>query len=97
MYSFHGSASAYIEYWNNSFGVLNQDKPLELSHHQVWQAFVQESIRTIATSVKVNLELNDGLGIDEVTKEAFNALGECVMILLGHLECDDDKNTEGIS
>jgi CxC6 like cysteine cluster associated with KDZ transposases len=76
MYSFHGSASAYMEYWNNSFGVLNQDKPLKLSHHHVWQAFVQESIRTIATSAKVNLELNDSLGINEVTKEAFNAPGE---------------------
>ena len=76
MYSFHGSASAYMEYWNNSFGVLNQDKQLKLSCRHVWQAFVQESIRTIATSAKVNLELNDSLGINEVTKEAFNALGE---------------------
>jgi hypothetical protein len=76
MYSFHASASAYMDYWNNSFGVLNQDKPFKLSRCQIWQTFVQESIRTIATSAKMNLELNNGLAIDEVTKEAFNILGE---------------------
>jgi len=43
MYSFHASASAYTEYWNNSFGVFAEDKPLELTRHQIWQAFVQES------------------------------------------------------
>ena len=40
MYSFHASASAYREYWNNSFGV---DKSFKLSHHHIWQAFIQES------------------------------------------------------
>ncbi|KAF8801340.1 hypothetical protein BYT27DRAFT_7115305 [Phlegmacium glaucopus] len=75
MYSFHSSTSAYMEYWNNSFGVLNENKPLKLSYRQIWQAFVQESIRTTA-SAKINLELNDGLAIDEVTKEAFKNLGE---------------------
>jgi hypothetical protein len=76
MYSFHASASAYTEYWNNSFGVFDQDQPLELTRRQIWQAFVQESTRTIAASAGINLELNDGLAIDEVTKEAFNILGE---------------------
>ena len=47
---------------------------------QIWQPFVQESIRTIATSAKVNPELNNNLATDEVTKEAFNALGENVLI-----------------
>ena len=87
VYSFHSSASAYMDYWNNSFGVLNQDKPLELSRRQIWQAFVQESIRTIASSAKINLELNDGLGIDEVTKEAFNALGENGLIRAADQHC----------
>ena len=73
MYSFHASASAYREYWNNSFGA---DKSFELSCRHIWQAFVQESTQTIAASAQVNLELNDGLAIDEVTKEAFNILGE---------------------
>jgi len=43
MYSFHASAAAYMEYWNNSFGVLQQDKLFKISHRQVWQAFVQET------------------------------------------------------
>jgi hypothetical protein len=73
MYSFHASASAYMEYWNNSFGV---EKSFKLSRRQIWQAFVQESTRTIAASAQVHLELNDGLDIDEVTKEAFDFLGE---------------------
>jgi hypothetical protein len=44
MYSFHASAAAYKDYWNNSFGVLSKNKPFKINHHQVWQAFVQESI-----------------------------------------------------
>src|SRR6202522_3456695 len=81
MYSFHASASAYREYWNNSFGV---DKSFKLSRHHIWQAFVQESTRTIAASAQINLELNDGLEIDEVTKEAFNILGEKCVIRGAH-------------
>ena len=81
MYSFHASASAYREYWNNSFGV---DKSFKLSRHHIWQAFVQESTRTIAASAQINLELNDGLEIDEVTKEAFNILGEKGLIRGAH-------------
>ena len=78
MYSFHGSAAAYMEYWNNCFGApqQQQDKPFKISRRQVWQAFVQETTRTIAAASDINLELNDGLAIDEVTKEAFNILGE---------------------
>jgi len=76
MYSFYASAAAYMEYWNNSFGVLQQDKPFKISHRQVWQAFVQETTRTIAAVSDFNLELNDSLAINEVTKEAFNILGE---------------------
>jgi hypothetical protein len=81
MYSFHASASAYREYWNNSFGV---DKSFKLSRRHIWQAFVQESTRTIAASAQINLELNDGLEIDEVTKEAFNILGEKGVIRGAH-------------
>jgi len=76
MYSFHGSAAAYMDYWNNSFGVLCQSKPFKISHCQIWQAFVQESTQTIASTAGLNLELKDGLALDEVTKEAFNILGE---------------------
>src|ERR1700733_10621407 len=42
---------------------------------QVWQAFVQESVRSIAAMSGSDLVLPDGLAIDEVTKEAFKVLG----------------------
>lgn len=76
MYSFHASALAYMEFWNNSFGKTQQDVVCRLSCRQVWQAFVQESIRTIAASADVELSVRDNLAIDEITKEAFSILGE---------------------
>ena len=48
VYSFHASAAAYTEYWNNSFGTSE----VNITHHQVWQAFVQESICTISAAVR---------------------------------------------
>ena len=48
---------------------------------QVWQAFVQESIRTVASAYGTDLTLCDGLAIDEVTKEAFLFLGQDGIIL----------------
>ena len=41
-----------------------------------YMEFVQESVQTIAACSQLNLELWDGLSIDEVTKEAFELLGE---------------------
>ena len=75
MYSFHASAAAYTEYWNNSFGSYSQI-PIKVSRQQIWQAFVQETIRSIAASSNINIELQEGLAIDDVTKEAFELLGE---------------------
>ena len=72
IYSFHGSAAAYTEYWNNSFGTAE----VKITRHQVWQAFVQESIRTISAASNLNLELKDGLAIEDVTTEAFSQLGD---------------------
>ena len=76
MYSFHGSAAAYTEYWNNTFGQVNLEYPAKLGRRHIWQAFVQESVRSIAADQDVYLELNENLPIDEVTREAFNALGQ---------------------
>jgi CxC5 like cysteine cluster associated with KDZ transposases len=67
MYSFHASASAYMEFWNNSFGKTEQEVFHKISHHQIWQAFVQESICTIATSADMEISLRDNLAIDEIT------------------------------
>jgi hypothetical protein len=76
MYSFHASASSYMEFWNNSFGKTQQHGFHRLSRRQIWQAFVQESIRTIAASADTELSVRDNLAIGEITKEAFSILGE---------------------
>ena len=53
---------------------------VKITWHQIWQAFVQESIRTISATSGLNLELKDGLPIDDVTTDAFSVLGEAGMI-----------------
>jgi hypothetical protein len=80
MYSFHASAAAYMEFWNNSFGTVNAQCSVKVTRRQVWQTFVQESIRVISATSGINLELKDGLPINEVTTEAFSVLGEAGMI-----------------
>jgi len=44
MYSFHASAAAYTEYWNNTFGQIDLEHSVKLDCKHIWQAFVQESI-----------------------------------------------------
>jgi hypothetical protein len=75
MYSFHASAAAYTEYWNNTFGQVNIDHLARLNRRHIWQAFVQESIRSIAANQNVYLELNEDLPIHDVSRGAFAALG----------------------
>ena len=71
MFSFQASSQAYTQFWNNSFG--STSTIITLQH--VWQAFVQESIRTIATASSHSFELIDNLSISEVTEKAFDILG----------------------
>lgn len=80
MYSFHASASAYTEFWNNSYGTINGENSIKITRRQVWQAFIQESIRMVAVESKINLEMTDGMSISEKTKEAFRILGNNGMI-----------------
>ena len=51
MYNFHASANAYTQFWNDSFGAVSI--PCKLSCRQIWQAFVQESIQSIAEMSKI--------------------------------------------
>jgi hypothetical protein len=78
MYSFHGSPSAYGEFWNNSFGTTNKENGYFITCRQVWQSFIQEFIQTIASPIDPsnNLELDAKLKIKEVTEYAFNLLGQ---------------------
>ena len=72
MYNFHASASAYAEYWNNTFGT----EQISITRPQIWQAFVQQSVRTIAEECGIDAEFDDGLNIKEVTTQAYSLLGE---------------------
>ena len=75
MYGFHASANSYCDYWNNTFGSSNPANRLKLGRKQVWQAFVQESIRTVASSDDVDFETPANLSIDDLTEKAFYDLG----------------------
>ncbi|KAF8235431.1 hypothetical protein L208DRAFT_1256942, partial [Tricholoma matsutake] len=60
------------------------------SRHHVWQAFVQESMHSIASASDIDLILQDGLSIDEVTKEAFEVLGaNGVIRVAGEHSCSE--------
>jgi len=76
VYHFHASTSAFAEFWNTSFWVTQETLSRKVSQCQVWHTFVQESIRMVASGLKMDLELPDRLDINEVTKQAFEVLGE---------------------
>jgi hypothetical protein len=71
MFSFHASSQAYTQFWNNSYGSMSTT----ITTRQVWQAFTQESIRTIATESSRSIELLDNLPIAEVAEKAYDILG----------------------
>jgi len=62
MYNFHASASAYTQFWNDSFGTPS----CQVTRRQIWQAFVQESIRSIANMSNMDFEATQNLAIDDV-------------------------------
>jgi hypothetical protein len=78
IYNFHASASAFMEFWNDQSSV--SDSTFQIMRRQVWQAFVQESVRTIASAKNIDLELKDSLTIKEVSEEAFSILGNTGII-----------------
>jgi hypothetical protein len=75
-YSFHASAAAIAEFWNNAFWAMLSETCPKLSQCQTWHTFVQESVCTLASASGINLVLQDGLAINEVMKEAFEMLGQ---------------------
>ena len=86
MYNFHASAAAYAEFWNNAFGKDGG----AISRRQVWQAFVQESVRLVASASNTTFTIKDGLPIEEVTREAFTILGDNgVLISANDHECSE--------
>lgn len=77
-YNFHASTSAFMQFWNDCNSVINSN--IKVTRRQIWQAFIQESIRTIATAKNTDLELRENLSIKEVAEEAFTKLGNAGMI-----------------
>ena len=75
MYTFHASSAAYADFWNDAMNNLFKEAG-NVTRHQIWQAFVQESICHVASSSNIHLTIQDGLAIDEVTEQAFSILGE---------------------
>jgi hypothetical protein len=76
MYHFHASASAFAEFWNDTFWSFQKTQSRKISQRQIWHTFIQESIRTVAKSSGVTLEMPNGISIQEVTKQAFIQLGD---------------------
>jgi hypothetical protein len=89
-YTFHASVSAYAEFWNNTFHADQSTKFKGVTRHHIWQAFVQETIRTIASASGDELILHDGLAIDQVVSEAFVILGgNGVIAAAGNHSCSE--------
>ena len=85
IYSFHVSSSAYSDFWNRTY-----TGGIELSRKQVWRVFVEESIRTIASSSSTDFSVRHGLATKDVTKEAFQVLGESGIIRSAdHHQCGE--------
>ena len=58
-YHFHASASAFMEFWNQTCWKNQQTTSRRISRCQVWHAFIQESVRRVATASGFDLELPD--------------------------------------
>lgn len=90
-YSFHASSSAIAEYWCTSFG---HEAGVSLRRRHAWAAFVEESIRNVASDHGYDLVVADNLDIDELVVEAFAQLGSDGVIKAaeGHT-CDECSHT----
>jgi hypothetical protein len=75
-YSFHASASAFVDFWNDSFG----SRDSKVTRREIWQSFVQESVRKVAAGSQVTLELPYRTPIGKVTGLAFEQLGGSGMV-----------------
>ncbi|KAF8800674.1 hypothetical protein BYT27DRAFT_7262814 [Phlegmacium glaucopus] len=96
IYSFHASVSAFAEYWNNTYGLVTSYQSTNITHRQVWHAFVQESLQIVADASDMELELNDALNIEEGRIQAAHqhSCSECTQPY--HIASDviDDASSE---
>jgi hypothetical protein len=73
VYSFHASTAAYAEFWTNSYG---KGHSVKVPRRQIWQTFIQESIRSVSQSLEITFETNNNPSIAELTNKAYDSLGE---------------------
>jgi hypothetical protein len=76
IYHFHASSSAFAEFWNDTFWSSQKTQSKKISRRQIWHTFVQESMRMVAKSSGVTLEIENDIPITQVTKQAFIQLGD---------------------
>ena len=86
-YRFHGSSSAFAEFWSDSSWATQDTSSKKVTHQQ---ALIQKSVQKVADSSDHILELPDGLKIAEVTKQAFAILGD-----EGIIKCADGHSCSG--
>src|SRR6202050_5682184 len=72
IYHFHASSSAFAEFWNATFLSSQKTQSKKISQRQIWHTFVQESMRMVAKSSGVTLEMENNIPIAQVTKQALN-------------------------
>src|SRR6266700_5615582 len=73
IYSFHASTAAYAEFWTNSFGEAHSVK---VPRRQIWQTFIQESIRSISDELGIPFDSASNPSIADLTHRAYDLLGE---------------------
>ena len=71
IYHFHASSSAFAEFWNDTFWSSQETQSRKISQRQIWHTFVQESMRMVAKSSGVTVEMENDIPIAQVTKKAF--------------------------
>jgi hypothetical protein len=76
VYSFHASASAFAQFWNDSYWETQDVGCNELARCQVWAGFTFETICMIAKSSGYHLMLKDHLPISDQVRSAFQVMGE---------------------
>ena len=74
IYSFHASAAAYTDFWNNTFQI--ESSTPEVTRRIIWQTFIQESVWQIADKADISLVLDKNLNVNMVAQEAFKVLGD---------------------
>lgn len=49
-----------------------KDYSVKFPRHQIWQTFIQESIRSVSQSLEITFETNNNPSIAELTNKAYD-------------------------